>query len=170
MWFCLYLAPGCHKSPSHFRNISWPPVEQKVELCTSATVFKYWERTPSYLSNLFMLSLSNCSTRLQMALDIPFRRTNKGQKKVFLDPKIWNKFKNKNSCNYCFFHAWFEKRNSWGITIVNKFIDFVDHKLFSFTIFLCFCTSRETLMEIRNILELCLVHPCHLWFTCIFCL
>ena len=28
-----------------------------------------------------MLSLSNCSTRLQMAPDIPFRRTNKGQKK-----------------------------------------------------------------------------------------
>ena len=146
MWFCLDLA--------------------------SATVFKYWERTPSYLSNLFMLSLSNCSTRLQMAPDIPFRRTNKGQKKkkVFLDPKIWNKFKNKNTCNYCFFHAWFEKRNLWGITIVSKFIDFVDHKLFSFTIFLCVCTSRETLMEIRNILELCLVHPCHLWFTGIFCL
>ena len=30
-----------------------------------------------------MLSLSNCSTRLQMAPDIPFRRTSKGQKKRY---------------------------------------------------------------------------------------
>ena len=39
--FCLEL-PSCdHINPSHFRKINWLPVERRVELCTSTTVFKY---------------------------------------------------------------------------------------------------------------------------------
>ena len=38
-----------------------------------------------------MPSLNNYNTISQMTLDIPFCRTNKGQKSIsFLDPKIWN--------------------------------------------------------------------------------
>ena len=43
------------------------------------------------LNDIFMPSLNNYNTRLQMTLDIPFCRTNKGQKSMsFLGPKIWN--------------------------------------------------------------------------------
>ena len=37
--FCLGLLPRGHTSPSHFREISWLPVERRVELCTSTTVY-----------------------------------------------------------------------------------------------------------------------------------
>ena len=39
--FCLELPPRGHISPSHFRKINWLPVECRVELCTSTTVFKF---------------------------------------------------------------------------------------------------------------------------------
>ena len=91
--FCLELPPRGHISPSHFKKINWLPVEHRVELRTSTTVFKYWkEVVPSYLNDIFMPSLDNYNTRSQMALDIPLFRTNKGQKSMpFLGPKIWNK-------------------------------------------------------------------------------
>ena len=79
--------------PSHFRKVNLLPVEHRVELCTSTTVFKYWKGiAPSYLNDMFMPSLNNYNTRSQMALDIPLYRTNKGQKSMsFLGPKMWNK-------------------------------------------------------------------------------
>ena len=49
--------------------------------------------------------------------------------------KVYHKLKHKNSCNYSFFRAWFEKGNSWRIIIMSNllilliddyFIDFVD--------------------------------------------
>ena len=91
--FCLELLPCGHISPSHFRKINWLPVEHRVELCTSTTVFKYWKGIgPSYQNDMFMPSPNNYNTRSQMALDIPLFRTNKGQKSMsFLGPKIWNK-------------------------------------------------------------------------------
>ena len=91
--FCLELPPRGHISPSHFRKINWLPVERRVELCTSTTVFKYWKGiSPSYLNDMFMPSLTNYNTRSQMGLDIPLCRTTNGQKSMsFLGPKVWNK-------------------------------------------------------------------------------
>ena len=37
--FCLGLPPRGHTSPSHFRKISWLPVERRLELYTSTTVY-----------------------------------------------------------------------------------------------------------------------------------
>ena len=37
--FCLGLPPRGHTSLSFFRKISWLPVERRVELCTSTTVY-----------------------------------------------------------------------------------------------------------------------------------
>ena len=86
---CLLMFTRGHISPSHFRKINWLPVEHRVELCTSTTVFKYWKGiAPSYLNDMFMPSLNNYNTRLQMAFDIPLCRTNKGQKVChFLDQR-----------------------------------------------------------------------------------
>ena len=77
--------------PSHFRKINWFPVSDRVE-CAN-TVFKYWNGiVPGHLYEMFMPSLYRCSTRLQVALDIPLRKTNTGQKSLsFLGPKIWSK-------------------------------------------------------------------------------
>ena len=63
-----------------WNKINWLPVERRVELCTAATVFKYCKGiAPSNLNDMFMPSLNNYNTKSQMALDIPFCRTNKGQ-------------------------------------------------------------------------------------------
>ena len=92
--FCLELPPRGHISPSHFRKINWLPVERRVELCTSTTVFKYWKGiAPSYINYMFMPSLNNYNARSQIALDIPLCRTIKWQKSMsFLGPRIWNTF------------------------------------------------------------------------------
>ena len=114
--FCLELPPHGHISPSHFRKINWLTVECRVKLCTSTTVFKYWEEiTPSHLNDMFMSSLNICSTRAQMALDMPLCRTIKGQKSMpFVGPNIWNKVSSniKKNCKHMLLQAPFEKRNS----------------------------------------------------------
>ena len=91
--FCFELPSRGHINPSHFRKINWLPVERRVKLCTSTTVFEYWKGiAPSYLNDMFMPSLNSYHTRSKMALDIPLCRTIKGQKSMsFLGPKIWNK-------------------------------------------------------------------------------
>ena len=91
--FCLELPPRGDISSSHYRKINWLPVEHRVGLCTSTTIFKYWKGiVPSYLNDMFISSLNNYNTRSQMALDIPLCKTNKEQKSMsFLGPKIWNK-------------------------------------------------------------------------------
>ena len=89
------LAWSCHLvviiNPSNFRKINWLPVEHRVELCTSTTVFRKGI-VPSYLNDIFMLSIINYNTRSQMALEKLLCRTIKWQKSMsFLGPKIWNK-------------------------------------------------------------------------------
>ena len=85
--FCLNL----HVDPSHFRKINWLPVGDRVEYCIANTVFKYWNgNVPGYIHE--MPSLCRYSTRSQMTLDIPLRKTNTGQKSLsFLGPKIRSK-------------------------------------------------------------------------------
>ena len=91
--FCLNLPPWSHIDPSYFRKINWVPVSDRVEYCTANTVFKYWNGTvPGHIHEMFKPSLCRYSTRSQMALDIPLRKINIGQKNLsFLGPKIWFK-------------------------------------------------------------------------------
>ena len=55
--------------------------ECRVELCTPAAVFKKcWEGiVPSFLNDMFMPSLNDYNTRIQMALDKLLFRTNNGE-------------------------------------------------------------------------------------------
>ena len=91
--FWLNLPPRSHIDPSHFRKINWLPVSDRAEYCIANTVFKYWNGiVPGYIHEMFKPSLCRYSTRSQMALDIPLRKTNTGQKSLsFLGPKIWSK-------------------------------------------------------------------------------
>ena len=93
--FCLILLPRFNIDPSHFRKIIWLPASEKVEYCIANSVFKYWNGiVPGYIYEMFSPSLCRYSTRSQMTLDIPPRKTNKGQKSLsFLGPKIWSKIK-----------------------------------------------------------------------------
>ena len=85
---------GCRRGwKSHFRKIHWLPVSDRVEYCIANTVFNYWNGiVPGYIHEMFKHSLCRYSTRSQMTLDIPLRKTNTGQKSLFfLGPKIWSK-------------------------------------------------------------------------------
>ena len=108
--FCLNLSPRSHINPSHFRKINWLPVSDRVEYCIANTVFKYWNGiVPGYIHEMFKPSLCRYSTRSQMALNIPLRKTISEQKSLsFLGPKIWSTIdpSNKNVRTSSFFmHA-----------------------------------------------------------------
>ena len=73
MRFCLNLPPRSHIDPFPFRKINWLP----VEYCIMNTVLNYWNWIVlGYIHEMFMPSLCRYSTRSQMALDIPLRKTN----------------------------------------------------------------------------------------------
>ena len=80
-------------NPPHFRKTNWHPIERRVELCTSNTVFKFRKGiAQSHLNDMFKPSLNNYNTRSQMALDIPlFRRIERQKSMSFLGAKIRNK-------------------------------------------------------------------------------
>ena len=66
---------------SHFRKINWFPVSDRVEYCIENTVFKYWNGiVPGYINEMSKPLLCRYSTRSQMTLDIPLRKTNTRQK------------------------------------------------------------------------------------------
>ena len=91
--FCLGLQARHHVGANEFRQINWLPVKERAEQRIATSVFKYWKgTTPSYFNELFVPSPNRYNTRLQMALDIPLRKSNIGQKNLsFLGPSVWNK-------------------------------------------------------------------------------
>ena len=91
--FSLNLIPRSRIDPSHFRKIKWLPASRRVEYYIANTVFKHQNGiVPGYIHEIFKPSLLIYSTRSQMALDIPLRKTNTGQKRLsLLGPKIWSK-------------------------------------------------------------------------------
>ena len=64
------------------KKINWLQVRDRVEYCIPNTgILKYWNGiVPEYIHEMFKPSLCRYSTRPQMALDIPLRKTNTGQK------------------------------------------------------------------------------------------
>ena len=86
----MFLFEASISQSSHFGKMNWPPVEGRVELCTSTLVFRFCNGiASSYLNHMIIPSVNNCNARSQMVLDIPLCRTNKGQKSVsFLGPNI----------------------------------------------------------------------------------
>ena len=54
-------------------------------------IYRIKRLVPGYIHEMFKASLCRYSIRSQMALDIPLRRTNTGQKSLsFLVPKMWS--------------------------------------------------------------------------------
>ena len=124
--FCLELQCRGQISHSNFREKTgyWLSAVLKYVF---QLLFLNNENEPSYINDIFAPSLNNYNNGSQMTLDIPLCRTNKGWKKSFLHPRVWNKliWNAKNSYNDIFFHARFEKKTSfWRITIVIQFIPY----------------------------------------------
>ena len=69
------------------------PVSDRVEYCIVNTVFKYCNGiVPGYIHEMFKSSFCRYSTGSLVALDIPLRKTNTGEKSLsILGPKIWPK-------------------------------------------------------------------------------
>ena len=69
------------------------PPKKNVKTVVPNTVFKYWNGiVPGYILEIFKPSLCKYSTRSQLALDIPLRKSNTGQNSLSsLGPKIWSK-------------------------------------------------------------------------------
>ena len=90
---------------TYFRKINWLSVSDRIEYCIVNTFFKYWKGiVPGYIHEMFKPSLCSYSTRSQMVLDIPLRKTNTKQKSLsFLGPRIWSKIGPRTSSS--FMHA-----------------------------------------------------------------
>ena len=95
--FCQNLPPRSHINPSLFKKINWLPASDRMEYYIVNTIFKYWNGiVPGYVHEIFKSSLCRFSTRSQIELNIPLRKTNTGQKSLSflrpkLRPKIWSK-------------------------------------------------------------------------------
>ena len=79
--------------PLHFRKINWLQSSDRVEYYTASTILKYWIGIVlGYIKIIYKPSLWRYSTRAEMALDMPLKKTNTGQKSLsFLGQKIWSK-------------------------------------------------------------------------------
>ena len=79
-----------------FKEINWLLIKERVEQRVATIVFKYWKRTsPFYVNELFVPSRNIYKTRLNMALEMPLRKSNLGQKSMsFMAPSIWKKLSN----------------------------------------------------------------------------
>ena len=94
--FCLKLNPRHHTVAKEFKGMNWLPTKEIVEQRIATNVFKYWKRTsPFYVNEMFIPSRNIYETRSHMALEIPLRNSNLGQKSIsFLGLSIRNKWSN----------------------------------------------------------------------------
>ena len=115
---------------------------------------KYWTGiSPYFLNAIVMPSLSNYNTRSKMALDIPLRRANKGQKiMLFLGAKIWNML----NSNIKAVQLQPLSHTAWKKKFLKKCNS---EQFYWFLLTVDFFFFRGTLIEIRTVLDLFYVIP-----------
>ena len=94
--FSLKLNSRHHIEVKEFKEKNWLLTKERVEQRVATIVFKYWKRTsPFYVNELFVPSRNIYKTRLNMAFEMPLRKSNLGQKSMsFMAPSIWKKLSN----------------------------------------------------------------------------
>ena len=94
--FYLKLNSRQHIGAKELKKINWLQSKERVEQSTATEVFSYWKGTsPLYVNELFVPSRNMYNTRSHMALEIPLKKSNLGQKSIsFIGPSIWNKLCN----------------------------------------------------------------------------
>ena len=88
--FCLKLNSRQYIGAKEFKEINWLPTKEKVEQHVATKLLKCCKGTsPFYVNEHFVPSRNMHSTRSYMALGIPLKRSNLGQKSVsFIEPSI----------------------------------------------------------------------------------
>ena len=124
--FCLKRNSRHHIGAKEFDEINWLPMKERVEQRIATSVFKYWKGTsPFYVNELFVSSRNIFKARPHMALEIPLRKSNLGQKSIsFMGPSIWNK--SSNDLKLLNTATWFNRNYK---KLVLKDLEWVEHKL-----------------------------------------
>ena len=93
---CIRFCSRHHTRAKEFQEKNWLPPKERVEQCVATNAFNYWKGTsPFHVNKLFVLSRNMYKTRSHMALEIPLRKSNLGQKSISLmGISIWNKLSN----------------------------------------------------------------------------
>ena len=94
--FCLKLNSRKHIGVTEFKEINWLPTKERVEQRIATKIFNYWKGTsPLYATELFVPARNTYNTRSHVALEVPLKKSNLGQKNTwFIGPSIWNKMSN----------------------------------------------------------------------------
>ena len=88
--FCLKRNSRHHIGAKEFDEINWLPTKERVEQRVATSSFK--GTSPFYVNELLVPSRNIFKARSHMALEIPLRKSNLGQKSIsFMGPSIWNK-------------------------------------------------------------------------------
>ena len=94
--FCLKLSSRQHIGAKEFKKINWLRTKEIVEQRIATKVFNDRKGTsPLYVNEPFVPSRNTYNTRSHMALEIPLKKSNLGQKSIsFIGRSIWNKLRN----------------------------------------------------------------------------
>ena len=81
--FCIKLISRQHIGAKEFKEINWLPTKERVEPPVVTKFFKYWKGTSPFCVNVLFVPCRNLyKTRSHMALEIPLRKSNLGQKSI----------------------------------------------------------------------------------------
>ena len=91
--FCLSLGSRESVGLTKFRDINWLPVEDRVNQCICALIYKYLHNNvPGYIRDIFNVKEKRHNTRNPNMLIRPFCSTKKGQAAIsYQGPKLWEK-------------------------------------------------------------------------------
>ena len=86
--FCLKLNSKLHVEAKEIKQIKLLSTKETTEQRIARKVFKYWKETsPFCINEIFVPFRSTYNTRLHMALKIPLKKSNLGQKSIsFIGP------------------------------------------------------------------------------------
>ena len=81
--FCSKRNSRHHVGVKEFKEIYWLPTKERVDQRVATNIFKYWKGTsPFYVNEMFAPYRNIYKTRSVMALEIPLRKSNLGQKSI----------------------------------------------------------------------------------------
>ena len=81
--FCLKRNSRHHIGTKEFKEINWLQTKERTEQRVATKMFKYWKGTsPFYVNKVFVPSRNTYKTKSHMALEIPLRKSNLGQKSI----------------------------------------------------------------------------------------
>jgi len=92
--FCLKLGDRTSITMKEFEKINWLPIQERVNQCTLASIYKFYAKnTPDYVNEIFLpADYIGIPTRYSyQKLKLPSRKTNQGLRALsYTGPSLWN--------------------------------------------------------------------------------